>query len=51
VATTGSDAVGLACYYCDIYLSVDRAVDHFKLNDQGWGPFEWTMRISDLAGD
>jgi hypothetical protein len=51
VATTGTYAVGLACSYCDLQLFGYRAVDHFKLNDQGFGPFQWTMKIGDLKGD
>jgi hypothetical protein len=51
VTTTGTYAVGLACCYCDLQLSGYRAVDHFKLNDQGFGPFRWTMKIGDLKGD
>jgi hypothetical protein len=41
VTTVGTYAVGLGCYFCDIFLSGYRAVDHFKLNDQGFGPSRW----------
>lgn len=48
VATVGTYAVGLICYYCELILSGYRAVDHFKLNDQGCGQFHYTLKLSDL---
>jgi hypothetical protein len=48
VATVGTYAVGLICYYCDLILSGYRAVDHFKLNDQGCGLFHYTLKPSEL---
>ncbi len=51
VAITGTYAVGVKCFYCDIFLTGYRAVDHFKLNDQVGGLFGGTMKVADLRGD
>lgn len=51
VGLTGTYAVGVVCFYCDIYLNGYRAVDHFKLNERGFGPFEYRMKVGNQVDE